>query len=178
MGDTCVYRLHLENKAYIIYQALLSDVKNTKELREQIFANKLKCCLIKPSLIVDPWIVAVAANKAIDSELSNTMTTKSVYTEILYNLSSSKNISESLKQFGVQDGDTDVLAVLVTKDESGDEMKSILNEIHGSVVPLEDIKKITNEKLISKLHGISEKELTVSNLFDSILSHMSYKEFK
>ncbi|KAL1452751.1 hypothetical protein WDU94_006951 [Cyamophila willieti] len=178
MIDTNIYQLPLENKAYTTYQVLLSNVTNTKQLRELLLAGQLKCCLIKPSLIIDPWIVSVAANKALESELSQTMTTKSIYTEILYNLSSSKNISESLKQFGVHDSDHEVLAVIVTKDQSGEDVNNIVKQIDGSIVPFEKLKDFCDEKLVCKVHSINEKELKISDLLHSVLSHMSYKEFK
>lgn len=173
-----VFKLNLENKTHITYQVLLSNVKNTKKLREMIFSNQLKCCLLKPSVIVDPWIVGVAANKATESEANSNMTTKSIYTETLYNLSSSKNISESLKQFSVQENDSDVLVVIITEDTSGEDIKNVVKQIEGDVVPIERLKELSNTKLICKLHGISEKELKISDLSKSILSHMSYKEFK
>uniref|UniRef100_A0A8D8ZLH1 EKC/KEOPS complex subunit Tprkb n=2 Tax=Cacopsylla melanoneura TaxID=428564 RepID=A0A8D8ZLH1_9HEMI len=178
MIDCNIYKLPLENKAYTVYQVLLSNVTNTKQLHKLILAGQLKCCLIKPSLIFDPWIVSVAANKAVESELNATMTTKSIYTEILYNLSSSKNISDSLKQFGVQDSDCEVLAVLVTKDGSVEDITNIVKLIEGSVVPIQNLKDLCDEKLVCKLHSINEKELKVSDLLHSVLSHMSYKEFK
>ncbi|KAI5723434.1 hypothetical protein M8J76_005922 [Diaphorina citri] len=173
-----IHQTPLENKSHIAYQVLLTNVKNTKQLRELIFANQLNCCLIKPKLIVDPWIVSVAANKALESELANTMITKSIYTETLYNLSSGKNISKSLKQFSVQDDESDVLAMVITCDVTGEEMGNVIKQIEGNIVPIEKLKDIVDEKLVCKLHGINEKELKVSDLSNSVLAHMSYKEFK
>lgn len=173
-----IYKLKLEDKTHFTYQVLVTNVKNTKQLREKIFSGQLKCCLIKPSVIVDPWIVSVATNKALESDSNNCMITKSLYTETLYNLSSSKNISESLKQFSVQDNDTDVLVMIVTEDDTNEEIEKVLKQMEGSLVPIEQLKEISDDKLICKLHGISEKELKISSLPNSILSHMSYKEFK
>lgn len=173
-----IYKLQLENKTHFTYQVLLTNVKNTKQLREMIFSSQLKCCLIKPGVIVDPWIVSIAANKALEKELNNSMTTKSIYTETLYNLSSSKNISESLKQFSAQDNDTDVLVMIVTKGETCEEIENIVKQIEGNIVPIEQLKELCDTKLICKLHSIGEKELKISSLSNCILSHMAYKDFK
>ena len=61
--------------------------------------------LVKSSLIPSPLVVAVAANKADLARKRGNMKTRSVQTETLYNLSSSKNITESLKNFGGGDSD-------------------------------------------------------------------------
>ena len=52
------------------------------------------------------------------------MRTRSVNTEVLFNLSSSSNISDSLQRLGVGDGDTEMLVVGVDSD---------LEEVRGVV---------------------------------------------
>jgi tRNA threonylcarbamoyladenosine modification (KEOPS) complex Cgi121 subunit len=53
---------------------------------------------------------------AIDAaETRKSMRTRSVNTEILFNLSSSRNITESLKTFGATERDTDILLCSIDK---------------------------------------------------------------
>ena len=52
--------------------------------------------------------IRVAAAKALASEKAGRMTTRSVSAETVYNLSSTKNIRESLLKFGIDDGDRSV----------------------------------------------------------------------
>lgn len=185
--DSRILQQRLEDNVSVCHQALFRNVSNMKQLRSEILNNKLKCCLLKSSVIVDPFVVNVAANKAILDEQNQCMKTKSIYTEILYNLSSSKNIRESLIQMSVDDFDRETLLVVVTKngtkknkieDKTNDEMDDVLELIKGDMVSFGELKEMRNEKLICELHGIGEKELTVSTLLNSVLSHMAFKPFK
>jgi tRNA threonylcarbamoyladenosine modification (KEOPS) complex Cgi121 subunit len=49
------------------------------------------------------------------AETRKSMRTRSVNTEILFNLSSSRNITESLKTFGATERDTDILLCSIDK---------------------------------------------------------------
>ena len=84
----------------------VKSVENAKEVRKSLMSGGLPdTLLVKSSLIPSPLVVAVAANKADLARKRGNMKTRSVQTETLYNLSSSKNITESLKNFGGGDSD-------------------------------------------------------------------------
>ena len=84
----------------------VKSVENAKEVRKLLMSGGLPdTLLVKSSLIPSPLVVAVAANKADLARKRGNMKTRSVQTETLYNLSSSKNITESLKNFGGGDSD-------------------------------------------------------------------------
>ena len=84
----------------------VKSVENAKEVRKLLMSGGLPdTLLVKSSLIPSPLVVAVAANKADLAQKRGNMKTRSVQTETLYNLSSSKNITESLKNFGGGDSD-------------------------------------------------------------------------
>ena len=85
----------------------VKSVENAKEVRKLLMSGGLPdTLLVKSSLIPSPLVVAVAANKADLARKRGNMKTRSVQTETLYNLSSSKNITESLKNFGGGDSDS------------------------------------------------------------------------
>ena len=84
----------------------VKSVENAKEVRKLLMSGGLPdTLLVKSSLTPSPLVVAVAANKADLARKRGNMKTRSVQTETLYNLSSSKNITESLKNFGGGDSD-------------------------------------------------------------------------
>jgi tRNA threonylcarbamoyladenosine modification (KEOPS) complex Cgi121 subunit len=81
-------------------------------------------------------------------------------------------ISESLKLFSAQDGDTNIL-VLGEKQL----FQKLHEQIDGQEVPLESISEFTDVELLKKVYQIPEEELTNSNLQDSVISRMASKEF-
>lgn len=148
---------------------LYKDVKNVGEIRKKLFEGKLNCCLLKPSLILDPFQVAVAANKAIVAE---NLTTKTIFTEILFNLSISKNITASLKTFGIDESDKNILVVFINKC---DEVPETVDFINGEEVNVSEICELTNIDLMKKTYKISEEEFKNNDLLDSVVSRIATK---
>lgn len=149
---------------------LFRNVKNTPELRKNIMDGTLKCAIIKPSLIVDPFVITLAANKALTSPK---MITRTVYTEILFNLSISKNITPSLQLFGIDDKETDILVVGVDKvDENG----SVFEGIDGEEVDVKTLGNLRDEKAIQKAYKLKEDEVR-RDLLGAVCNRICIKDF-
>ncbi|XP_030760442.1 EKC/KEOPS complex subunit TPRKB-like [Sitophilus oryzae] len=157
----------------IITMQLFENVKNTSELRKKAMSGKLECCLIKSNLIFDPFQVVVAANKALTHKKR---TTKSNYTEILFNLSLSSNITQSLQTFGVADSDTNILVVVISKKNDTDSAKEIFSEIDGDILDISELSCINDRLAIKKLYKISDVEYHNIDLLDSIVSRIATKD--
>ncbi|XP_053976826.1 EKC/KEOPS complex subunit TPRKB-like [Hylaeus volcanicus] len=157
---------------------LFTNVQNSDEIRKKVLNGELSCSIIKAALIVDPFHVVVTANKAAVSAKLNQLTTKSIYTEILFNLSISKNISRSLMEFGINDNDKNVLIVHVHKmDNEGSMSEILMKNIKGEKTSLSKLSQFSDLELIKKTYKIDKDEQTVSNLTYSIVSRISCKEF-
>ncbi|KAJ8897268.1 hypothetical protein PR048_002614 [Dryococelus australis] len=152
---------------------LFKNVQNIPQLRKRVMDGSLKCCLIKPSMIVHPLQVTVAANKAVLNYKQGTMKTKTLFTEVLYNLSSSKNISQSLVKFGVHDEDKNLLVAFLEEGSESDNMQSSLRLIEGEQCPVEQISEFSDENLIRKTYSIKDLESSVSPLINSIITRIS-----
>lgn len=154
-----------------IKMKLYHNVTNVPELRQQLITGKLQCCLIKASLIIDPLQVVVAANKACTSEK---LKTRTVYTEILFNLSVSKNITQSLQTFGANDKDTDVLVAIIEKNNENHE--SIFEKVQGEEGRLDMLKDVVKLDYVKQIYKISDAEMKNVEVLDSVVSKIAAKD--
>lgn len=155
---------------------LMKDVQNAAEIKEMVMKGTLDCCIIKPYLIVHPFQIAVAANKAVISKMQDKMTTRTLSTEILYNLSISRNITQSLVKFGVGECDKNMI-ICIIEDSGEDRTGSILSHFKGIPCPIEELPKFSDEILIKKTYKVKDTELTVSSLTDSVVTRIATRDF-
>lgn len=149
---------------------LFQNVRNPQQIRHNLKNGTLKCCAIKPNLIYDAFQVIVAANKAVTSEK---LTTKTIHSEILYNLSYSKNISQSFQKFGFEENGNSVLIAMIV---SNDGMKYDLEGIEGDVVDLKELRNSCDVDALKKLYKLSDSEVTDLDVLNSIVSRISCKD--
>ncbi|XP_022916569.1 EKC/KEOPS complex subunit TPRKB-like [Onthophagus taurus] len=150
---------------------LFQNVKNVPEIRQKIISSSLKCCVIKPSLITDPLQVIVAANKAVCAQK---LKTKSIYSEILFNLSISKNITQSLQTFGIHDKETDLLVVVITNDI--DNSEEVFKEIDGDETDVIKLQDLCDTKALCKAYKIGDEEFKCVDLIDSVVTRIAVKD--
>lgn len=153
---------------------LFNNVENVDQIRSNIMNGTWKCAAIKPSLILDLFQIAVAANKAVLAEKSQAMITRTVYAEILFNLSLSKNISQSLSKFGVETDRSLLVCFLVTADS--DESETILEQIKGELLPISDLKQFTNIQEVKNIYKLTNVKSDVS-LLNLIITKIVTKSF-
>lgn len=151
---------------------LYRNVKNVPELRKKLMKGSLQCCIIKPNLIVDPFQVIVASNKAVTAEK---LTTRTIYSEILHNLSVSKNITQNLQKFGVGDNDRDIIVVTLSKDE--EDIENVFRQVKGEERDLGELKDLTDFNEVKEIYKIREDEAENGDLIDSIVTRIATKEF-
>lgn len=157
---------------------LFKELRNVNVLRKKIVSGELQCCAVKPSLIVDPLQIVIASNKAVLHKKFGKLTTKSLNSELLFNLSVSKSISQSLRTFGLGDKDENVLIVVFNeKEEEEKDLVNFKSDIEGIECDLSEIKNFTDSSLIKKIYKITDNELLVSTLANSVISRIATKDF-
>lgn len=170
-----VYSQTLDSKSNcIVLIKLYKNVKNVVELRREILNGKLNCCILKPSLIVDPFQIVVAANKAI---ITKKLTTKTIYTELLFNLSISKNITESLRKFGIDDKENNIIVVVIKrKDDENSNESEIYEKVDGDEEDLKELTTYSDVGLIRKTYKINDVEYKKIPILNSITSRIATKD--
>lgn len=170
-----IYRL--ENGRYLGI-SYFTEVKNVQWLKNNIFPifKDKSPVLICRKLIVDPFQIVVAVNNAYLSSENSSMITKSLATEILFNLSATKNISQSLSQTSVNDQDNELIVAIVSKFPNVPEMNIFQEKcIEGNEADVSKVAENIDENFIKSYYGISKVESENSSLLDSIVTRIACK---
>ncbi|KAF9922544.1 hypothetical protein FBU30_007330 [Linnemannia zychae] len=132
-----------------IHMACFTAVKNAPDLKEKLQNQdkSLTFALVESNLIMDVFQLLVAATKAAHDHQVGKLATQNINSEIIYNLSPSKNIAESLKRFGITENTTSLIAVRIGGDP--DEILEDMNRtVDGNLV---SFSKLDQEKDMVKL---------------------------
>ncbi|XP_057368771.1 EKC/KEOPS complex subunit Tprkb-like [Daphnia carinata] len=163
----------LSFKEYEPKLLLFKNVTNAGEVRERIIKANLPCAAINPRYVFDTFQVLVATQLAVMSQQNKALRTHSVFSEIVYNMSPTRKISDSLKIFGMSEKDTSVLCVVLSKED----MELVCSEVKGELTnPAESNFGICDEDELRKIYKIKEVEMKTVSLLDSIINKISTKE--
>ncbi|KAL6348022.1 hypothetical protein AAG906_037751 [Vitis piasezkii] len=156
--------------------ALFTDVSNSKELLDSMQAGTLEpeVAFLNASLIPDVFPVLAAAHKTLLAKSRESLTTRTLHSELVYNYSGSKHITESLKRCGISDRSTYVLVARF--NTSLDEMKDIDKLIHGKEIDLEEMEGRADQAQIHKHYKITGSELGISSLADAITCRIASRD--
>uniref|UniRef100_A0A2P2K4B4 EKC/KEOPS complex subunit Tprkb n=1 Tax=Rhizophora mucronata TaxID=61149 RepID=A0A2P2K4B4_RHIMU len=126
------------------------------------------------SQITDIFPVLVAAHKVLVARSRDSLTTRTLHSELVYNYSGSKHITESLKRCGISDNSTYILAARFNASLA--EMKIVENLIHGKEIDLEELETRANQAQIQKHYKISGPEVGMSSLADAITCRIAVRD--
>nr|XP_061809126.1 EKC/KEOPS complex subunit TPRKB-like isoform X1 [Nerophis lumbriciformis] len=159
-----------------VTQILFKEVQNAAELRKNAIDGKIQGALINPTMLVSPFQMLVAANKAVHLQKTNKMKTRSLFSEIIFNLSPTNNISEAFKRFGISDGDDSVLVVLIHDKDESPLVTDIATKVDGLQIPVDEMCSLSNFEKIKKLYKVTPQEEKCGTLQDAVICRMATKD--
>ncbi|XP_065858234.1 uncharacterized protein [Euphorbia lathyris] len=156
--------------------ALFVDVTNSKELLDSMQAGTLEpeVAFLNASLIPDVFPVLASAHKTLIAKSRDSLITRTLHSELVYNYSGSKHITESLKRCGISESSTYVLAARF--NASLDDMKAVEKLVHGTEIDLEELEGRANQAQILKHYKISGPEAGISSLADAITCRIASRD--
>uniref|UniRef100_A0A914C8B6 Uncharacterized protein n=1 Tax=Acrobeloides nanus TaxID=290746 RepID=A0A914C8B6_9BILA len=154
---------------------VFKDVKNAVELRKLLRCGEIDAAFIRAELVVEPFILLAAANRAVHQAAHNRMFTRSLSAELIYSLSPTRNISESLNTFGIAE-ESQNLIVAVFDDAKGNKMVKLSKKIDGTAVPIETLRELALIPFIKKVYQVGDPALNTESLSDLIVTRIVTKD--
>lgn len=156
--------------------SLFTDVTNSKELLDAMQAGTLEpeVAFLNASIIPDVFPVLAAAHKTLIAKSRESLATRTLHSELVFNYSGSKHIKESFKRCGITENITYVLVARFNASE--DETAAIENLVKGKKVDIAELEKRADHAQIQKQYKITTAELAISSLADSITCRIAARD--
>ena len=176
MGLTETFKLDLYPE-YTATFCLFDEVTNISTLRQKVMKKEIDCALINVDYVTGVFPVLLACNKAVYAKTNKSMKTRSLHTEVLYNLSPSNSITDSLKTFGAADSQKAVICLCLRKEEEGETgAQAIFNMVEGTAKALSCLESFVNVEKCKNIYKITDGESDIGTLEDSIVMRISTKD--
>ncbi|KAI8621875.1 kinase binding protein CGI-121-domain-containing protein [Chytriomyces sp. MP71] len=170
---------------------LYEEVMNAAAIRAKVVAGDEAvpaCVLVNPSLVLGGFQVAAAVARACMSQRQATMRTKTLHSEVLFALSPTLNITDSMKLFGVADSATAVLAIVLADGDLDAEVLTRLDELidgkrassEHAIYSKADVQQIEKVRMlfffpVCGLHRASSMKVNELRLFPLLCAGQVYK---
>ena len=156
-----------------LHFALWHDVSNVPDIIDGVKSGDLPLAsLLKPSLVLNKFVLCAAASAVLVRERDGTMKTRNVSSELIFLSSPSKHITAAFKVVGVDPSDTSILIASLDADEAI--LTTLSNAVKGNLAD----SFSPDEDAIARLFGITDVEAAGSSLEDSVVTRVATKGFR
>ncbi|KAL0219160.1 hypothetical protein P9112_004813 [Eukaryota sp. TZLM1-RC] len=164
------------NKSHFLHIFRFSNVTNTLEVRDAVFNKTLDFTLIRTDMVLDVFQLICAAEAVVMNQNSKLFRNRPSGTELLFSFGPSKNMTETIRHFGVDSASTtDVLLAKISQSDEQLSQKDV-KIVKGELVGLNDLEENCNVKELMQAFEISNEMLEKNqNLLNLIVTKMSLK---
>jgi len=158
---------------------LFVEVTNAVDILAKLVDRTLEpeLALLNPATIADLFTLQLAAHKAMVSHARNALVTHTLHSEVVFNLSASKHITESLRRYGMAETSS---AVLVCRfDATAADVSAIRQLVRGRQVDVEgELAAMKDKGLLKKYYRPGDLEVKdgVGTVEDAIASRIAARE--
>mmetsp|Transcript_16024 Transcript_16024/g.52450 ORF Transcript_16024/g.52450 Transcript_16024/m.52450 type:complete len:184 (+) Transcript_16024:3-554(+) len=149
-----------------LHLMLFTGVRNAGSLHAQLVAGKLEpeLALLNAAAIPGLLPVHTAAYKALEAAERNKLVTRTLHSELVFGLSGSKHITESLKRFGIGE---ETSAIIVARfDATEAHLSAAKALVEGDLASLDELVTICDTALLQKYYKPTKEELALGSLED------------
>jgi len=138
----------------------------------------IRGAVVDLSLVCSVFHLRAATHKALLNETNSTMKTKALSSEILYQLSTTTKISDSLQQYKVKEDSKLVAIVVVDEDPTATALLSTIQGTSFDLSLLNSAEYLTPEKasVVAKLFKVTPQELEISSLESAVVNRLAIKD--
>ncbi|GJJ72398.1 EKC/KEOPS complex subunit CGI121/TPRKB [Entomortierella parvispora] len=159
-----------------IHLACFTGVRNAADLKErlQVQDKSLTFAMVESNLIMDVFQILLAATKAAQDNESGKLKTQTLSSEIVYNLSPTNNIAESLKRFGITEDTTSLIAVKIGGDPD-EVLEDMSNTVDGNLISFSKLDQEKDMEKLRKFYKIDPKVTDDKAILNWIIGGIAMK---
>lgn len=150
-----------------IFVGLFKDISNSTALKAVV--QDLQCSFVNPRLVLSNDHLVLAVTRALQARKIGTSKTGSVYLDVVYYLSATSNIKETLSRFGINEKSEEII-LLAFDSQIFDEVQG---QIRGNFVSWAERDSMVDVKKIAQGFKLQEKS---ENLQDLVLARVAIKD--
>ena len=144
----------------------------------ELLRDEIRCAIVDLSTICSLFHLKSAALKALLNEQQGHMKTKSLSAEILYQLSPTTKINDSIKHYGASQEATNIAIIVIDDDAVGLDLLASVEGISLDLnllgaQPYLSLDKAAN---IAKFFKITAQELEISSLEAAVITRLATKD--
>jgi len=150
------------------------SVANTNDILQRLLKGDVELAFITPTMITSEFQIMVAATKALGDFKNGTLLTRNVHSELVLNLSAERNIAASIRKFGLNVKEPNLIVAAFNPSE--EKLELIKELIKGKeVLGEQSIGAFFEEEKATKHYDISKEEIAVSSLENAIVSRIALR---
>jgi EKC/KEOPS complex subunit CGI121/TPRKB len=121
---------------------------------------------LNAALVPDALVLRMAAHRALCAQSRGRLATRSLHAEVVFNVSGSKHIAETLRRFGIADDSRHLLAARF--DASDADLSALAAAVSGSAAPLAELAAVCDGPAVAKAYKVTPEELRVGSVVQAI----------